>query len=131
MAKRLASRVPGEETNTMTEETDVAPHLSERWGSALPHIERFIEASSGGGRHAGRSAIRHIRRAWALKDIDKEMAAFRGITAEEESVRAIFHALQKRRYPGASCLKWRDHRQKAAVDPFFRAVSQVLEELAN
>ena len=59
------------------------------------------------------------------------MAGFRGITGEEESVSAIFHALKRRRYDGADKLKPRNHVHKAALYPFLIAVSQALQLIAD
>jgi hypothetical protein len=65
----------------------------------------------------------HIQRAWAIRLLDPEMAAFRAITGEEESASAIFHALQRRKYPGSRALRPRDHRIKSAVIPFLDALA--------
>jgi len=54
------------------------------------------------------------------------MALFRSITAEEEAIRAIFDALQRRDYPNARRLNWQDHKHKAAVVPFLRAVADLI-----
>lgn len=70
-----------------------------------------------------RSAVRHLSRAWRLRDLDLGMALFRCLTAEEEAATAVFLALKSRQYEGASRLTHRSHRDKAAVVPFFRAVS--------
>lgn len=77
------------------------------------------------GKHCARNAIAHIERAWKIKDIDPEMAAFRAITGEEEAATAIMHSLRRRKYKGAEKLKYRDHTYKAAVFPFFQAISSV------
>ena len=89
---------------------------------------RIVEAPSP-GKHAARSAIRHIRKAYALAEIDAEMAYFRAITGEEEAARAVFHALQRHQYKGASHLRWKDHVHKAAVIPFLAAVKHALSEI--
>ena len=57
-----------------------------------------------------------------LLEIDREMASFRAITAEEEAAAALFRSLQLQGYPGADKLSLRDHRQKAVVGPFIQAV---------
>ena len=89
-------------------------------------IQRLVEATPAPGQHAARSALHHLDMALAIKSIDKEMAAFRALTGEEESVRAIFLALQRRRYDDADRLNWKRHDHKAAVYPFFEAVSAFL-----
>lgn len=91
-------------------------------------VSKLILHTPAPGKHSARSAIMHITKAWQIRDADREMAVFRAITAEEESVTAIFHALKRRKYEGAEKLNPRDHIHKAAVFPFFIAVSQVLDE---
>jgi hypothetical protein len=51
------------------------------------------------------------------------MTLFRCLTADEEAASAVFLALKSRQYEGASRLNHRNHRDKTAVIPFFRAVS--------
>lgn len=75
---------------------------------ALPRIKRPAL-------HAARSAVFHLARAKLLETTDREMAAFRIYTAEEESVSAIIRSIQRIKYPGAATLKYDDHRHKAAV----------------
>jgi len=73
-------------------------------------------------RQRTRSALFHLRRACMLASVDPEMAAFRSITAVEESVTAIFHSLRRLGYEGATDLGLYSHVHKSAVDPFLRAV---------
>lgn len=89
-------------------------------------IATLVESAHGHGKHCARSAVRHINRAWQITDIDREMAAFRALTAEEEAASALFHSIKRHRYKLADQLKTRDHLQKAAVYPFFLAVEQML-----
>jgi hypothetical protein len=70
-------------------------------------IEKCIEMLAGRPRHCGRSAFRHLRKAWMLYPIDREMALFRAITAEEEAATALILAMKQRRYPGAELLDYR------------------------
>lgn len=91
-------------------------------------IANMILIQPAPGRNAGRMAILHVQRAAVIRTIDPEMAAFRMITAEEEASRAIFHALQRIRYPGAGKLNWQNHRQKAAVVPFLAAMGKLLKQ---
>jgi hypothetical protein len=65
-------------------------------------------------------------RAWTLKDIDPEMAAFRALTAEEEAASALLHSLKWHRYKLSEQLNPRQHIQKAAVYPFSLAVESIL-----
>lgn len=80
------------------------------------------------GKHAARSAIRHIQKAFELENFDKEMAAFRAITGEEEAATAIFHAFKQRKYPGADKLDPYSHNHKAAAYPFLIVFSQGIDE---
>lgn len=75
------------------------------------------------GKHCARNAIAHIKKAWEIREIDPEMAAFRAITGEEEAATAIMHSLRRRKYKGAEKLNYRDHTYKAAVFPFFQGIS--------
>jgi hypothetical protein len=72
------------------------------------------------------NAVRHLNWAWKLRDVDREMAVFRAITAEEEAATAIFLALRRRNYDGADKLRPRDHVHKNAVIPFFDAITRVI-----
>ena len=53
-------------------------------------VEHILQ-SSAPGKHAARSALRHLERAWKLVDEMPELAMFSAITAEEESAAALFH----------------------------------------
>jgi hypothetical protein len=90
-------------------------------------VARLILETPAPGKHCARSAIRHISKAWDLRNIDREMAAFRAITGEEESVSAIFHSLKRHGYKGANKLNHRNHVHKSAVFAFFRCVGEVLD----
>ncbi len=90
-------------------------------------VSKLILGTPAPGKHCARNAIRHIEKAWEIRELDREMAAFRAITGEEESVTAIFHSLKRHRYPGADGLNTRNHVHKAAVFPFFRCISEVLD----
>ena len=79
-------------------------------------------------RHACRSAINHLRKAWLLHPVDSEMSAFRAITAEEEAATAVIRALRERRYPNSEKLSDRSHPQKSAIWPFIVAISNVMTE---
>jgi hypothetical protein len=90
-------------------------------------IKELILDTPPPGKHCARSAIRHIEKAWEIKDIDREMSGFRAITGEEESVTAIFHSLKRRNYKASDKLKLRDHVHKSAMHPFLIAVSQAFD----
>jgi hypothetical protein len=80
------------------------------------------------GKHCARNSINHIKKANIIADIDKEMSAFRAITAEEEGASAIFYALRRRKYEYAEKLKPRDHRQKNAFAFLLGAVFKEFNE---
>jgi hypothetical protein len=83
------------------------------------------------GRFSILNAVRHLRKGWALRDIDPEMAAFRGLTAEEEAVTGVFWALQHRNYTHAERLKPHDHVQKNAAIPFLQALALFFEQFSE
>ncbi|MGA7982133.1 MAG: hypothetical protein WCA32_18180, partial [Chromatiaceae bacterium] len=90
-----------------------------------PFQERCIELVNASdlacrGRHSLRCAVNHLKRGWALREIDDEMAVFRTITAEEEAVSGLFHALKFRGYKNANRLNAHDHRYKNAAIPFLQ-----------
>jgi len=92
-------------------------------------LVQMVKASAPRGQYSARSAIRHIDKAAAIAELDPEMAAFRAITAEEESATAIFHALRRHKYLGSEQLQPHDHLQKNAVRPFCLAVSELIERV--
>jgi hypothetical protein len=73
-----------------------------------------------------RNAFEGFDKARQLLAIDREIASFRAITAEEEAVTALFRSLQLRRYPGCDRLNLYSHAQKAAVAPFIAAAKNAL-----
>jgi len=75
------------------------------------------------------NAVRHLNRAWKIRNGDPEMALFRSITAEEEAASALILALKRRHYPDAANLRHNDHLDKNAVIPFFDALSRVIEKI--
>lgn len=97
-----------------------------RIAKAEKRIFEFCFARPKVVRHRARSSVFHLRRAWALRSRDREMAVFRAITAEEESVAAVFHSLRRHRYRDAKRLQPRSHIHKAAFDPFVRAVTNAV-----
>lgn len=66
------------------------------------HFEKkTIEAINdcrGAIKHCGKNAIYHLEKAWFLREVDLEMATFRGITAEEEAASALFFCLKNNNY---------------------------------
>lgn len=75
------------------------------------------------------NAVRHLNRAWKIKDLDFEMTALRCITAQEESAKAIFHSLRASKYGGAERLGLKSHVHKMALITFLRAVNNFLAEM--
>jgi hypothetical protein len=77
-------------------------------------------------RAAAAHALRHIRRAWRLRSVDREMAVFRAITAEEEAATALIRSLRRIGYIGAKVLDERNHQIKAGVWPMILAINNVI-----
>lgn len=98
-------------------------HLNEFEQKVVDHLLN----ASGSSKHACRSAIRHLERAWILSTSMPELAFFSGITAEEESATALFHVL-KSRYIGANKLNVRNHNHKMALHPFLAAVGKLISQ---
>ena len=99
-----------------------------------PFEEKIIEhilKSHAPEKHAARSALRHLERAWKLADDMPELAIFSAITAEEESATALFHVLKRIQYKGAELLNIRDHLHKTALHPFLLAVGKYFAEFLN
>ena len=94
-------------------------------------IKELILDTPPPGKHCARNAIRHIEKAWEIKNIDREMAGFRAITGEEESVTAIFHSLKRRNYNASDKLKPWKHIHKTAMYPFLIAASQAFDPLKS
>jgi hypothetical protein len=89
-------------------------------------LERCVSKLNGRVKHSGRNAFSHLRLAWNIRQVDPAMAAFRAITAEEEAASALILSLKQKNYRNSSRLSHRDHVQKSALTPFFKAVAQVL-----
>jgi hypothetical protein len=77
-------------------------------------------------RNPARNAVHSLDMAWRIKEIDPEIAAFRGIHAEEEAAAALFGALKFKRYAHAEKLNPYDHRHKCAVQPYYDVVVREL-----
>ena len=105
------------------EEVELTPFQEE--------IEKLVLSTKPRGKHSARNAIRHIKRAWKLREIEPEIAVFCAITGEEEAATAIFHSLKRQNYLGADQLKPHNHVHKAAVFPFFIAAGLALAPAVN
>src|SRR5688572_22622865 len=90
-------------------------------------VAELIEHAHSPGRHSARSAIRSLQKAWRLRYIDRELAAFALITADEEAITAIMHALKRRNYPGADRLRTYNHNHKWAFIPFLKAMTMAFQ----
>ena len=82
-------------------------------------------------RHCSENAIRHIEKAWLLKDIDKEMSVFRGITAEEEAASGLLFCLKKYKYNNADKLQFKQHPTKLGLFPFLQNIESLLAKLSS
>ncbi|WP_420143962.1 hypothetical protein [Sphingobium sp.] len=74
----------------------------------------------------GQNSLEGFRKAKELLNVDREMASFRAITAEEEAASALFVSLKRQGYDGADKINLKDHYTKAALGPFIQAVAHSL-----
>lgn len=102
-------------------ETDIDNHI----------FECIINKAKGYSRHCARNSAHHMERALRLNEIDREMAVFRAITAEENAATAIFLVLKEQCYRNADKIKFKDHAYKQALEPFLRAISKFVEGWSN
>jgi hypothetical protein len=94
-----------------------------------PFQKTTIEALDdcrGSVKHCAKNAIRHLEKAWEIRNIDLEMAIFRGITAEEEAASAIFHCLKNYRYKNSEKLLFNKHTYKLGLYPFLQGIGRFL-----
>jgi hypothetical protein len=92
-------------------------------------IEDALNDCKGAVKYCAKSALTHLRKAWALKDIDLEMAIFRGITAEEEAASSLFYSLKNQRYSNANKIDFKAHTHKLALIPYIKSVTHYMAEL--
>lgn len=81
-----------------------------------------IEDCKGAIKHCAENSIAHLQKAWVIKDIDKEMSVFRGITAEEEAASALFFCLKINRYKNADKILFKKHTYKLGLYQFLMHV---------
>lgn len=93
-------------------------------------IADLVPVSHPPGKWAAINAIRHLHRAWLIREADPEMAVFRSITAEEESATAVFLALKRLNYPGAKRLDRHSHLHKNALFPFSHAIADFFSKVS-
>lgn len=88
---------------------------------------RCLSEAKGSSAYAAQNAVGHLRKAWQVRHIDSQMAAFRAITAEEEAATAIIRLLQERSYAGAGSTDPHIHTVKQALFPLLLETSHVLK----
>lgn len=91
----------------------------------------IVENAKGYSKHCARNAISHLEKAWEIRHIDKEMAVFRSITAEEEAATAIFVSLKEKGYDNARKIKFKQHAYKQALEPFTRSIGSFFKKMAT
>ena len=79
-------------------------------------------------RNCFRSAFHHLQSAERIAEIDPAMAAFRGITGEEEAASGFMHCLKERGYKNADRLKPKEHIHKNAIAPFLEVLGLFFAE---
>lgn len=98
-------------------------------------IEQFIIDAigecSGAVKYCGLNAIRNLSLAQQIKDIDPGMAAFRGITAEEEAATALFFSVKNQGYKNAEKILFKDHSHKQALYPFLQSISSFIAPVSQ
>lgn len=82
-------------------------------------------------KHRMRSSTHGVMKAWGIKDIDKSMASFRVITAEEEAASAVIMSLKRRHYNGSEKLKLYNHVHKSSIWYIFAAFTEFLPALKD
>jgi hypothetical protein len=95
-------------------------------------VKNIVEEQAKGlVKSCAKNAIRHLEKAWDIKDIDPEMSIFRAITAEEEAATSIFIALKEKGYENASKIKLKNHTYNNGISPFFLAISQFMADASR
>ncbi|PXW40591.1 hypothetical protein DFO54_1167 [Erwinia sp. AG740] len=77
------------------------------------------------------SSLMHLEKAYKLETIDKEMAIFRAITAEEEAATGLMMCLKELNYKNAEKLRTRDHVCKNAISAFLVTIINDINEVAH
>lgn len=68
------------------------------------------------------NAVANLRQALQLVDVDREMAVFRSIIAEEEAATSLLLSVKNHGYPNATKLSFKQHPAKLGVYPFIQAI---------
>lgn len=93
------------------------------------HCVDLVQASpKRNSRNCFLSAFNHLERAAAIAQIDPAMAAFRGLTAEEEAASGLMYCIKERGYKNADRLKPKDHAHKNAASPFLDVLTLFFSE---
>ena len=93
-------------------------------------IDLLLETKSR-GKHCFRSAVDHLKKGWALRQIDPNMAVFRAITAEEEAASGLIYVIKERLHIDSEKLDPRSHRHKSAVVPFIQILGMHFKEIVE
>ena len=86
------------------------------------HIENTVHKTKPRGKWHALNAIRSIKRAWDIRELDPEIALFRATVAEEEAASALMLSLKRRGYSNTSLMNWKDHNHKAALQILYNIV---------
>jgi len=92
---------------------------------------KAIEDCRGAVKNCAKNSIQHLRKANIIKEIDKEMAVFRAITAEEEAAASLFFSLKNCQYKNANHISFKLHTHKQALYPFIQSVSIFIERVSK
>lgn len=96
-------------------------------------LKKSAEKLPGKVRYRLLNACDGVERAEKLLEMDKEIASFRAITAQEEAASAVFNSLKIKKYPRAEELNLYSHPHKAAfwfiVDALHHSLGQGLQGL--
>lgn len=90
---------------------------------------RIADKLPGVLKHRFHNTLDHISRSFELIEIDREMASFRAITAEEEAATALIRCVQLRKYQFSKSFNARDHQHKAAIMSCVMAIGSTLAPL--
>lgn len=89
-------------------------------------VLKGIAECKGRVKHCCENAILHLEKAWIIRELDKEMAIFRGITAEEEAATGLFLCLKQHGYNNSDKINFKNHQHKLGLYPFLRHVGNHL-----
>lgn len=94
-----------------------------QWSPFEERVIRWVLRNTSADRHwCAVSAVRHLNKAWKIRDVDPDMAGFRAMTGQEEATRALLLQLKCSGYRGASGIKPKHHGSKLALWPLLSAL---------